>query len=717
MKNSHPRSSFRASTLTPAALIVAALASFATPSANAQWSATILREPNTSDFSRATCVWDNRQAGTFDNGYSYPVYWQNTPDSLLLLPEPGPDSGSNVNGISATGAVGQGYVRLTPETGYYAGLLWNAAGDQVTQLLVPGAYEVAANGVSGNTQVGIARFETVTLPVLWHGTTESWVNLMPPGGQWGEATATDSNQQVGNVYFGGDDVASLWRGTAASWVSLHPAGWDGSDVYSVSEGQQAGSVYRQELDGSYSNHACVWSSTAASFIDINPAAITNRSEASGIHRGRICGRIRLQGNLNHAVYWSSPSADAFVDLHSFLPSDYERSQAHGIWTDGQSIIRIVGEAQRGEPNYETVAVMWTLRGGGCCTPTGCSTVLSSADCAGTYLGDGFLCSPNACCEAPIGSPRWTDDCDGDLLIDSCYPVADDCNANGLSDACETLDVSTEQFNLNDPGMFTINGSAAIINSAAVLTPADVGQIGSIIRPAMSNLPLSRMRAIFDFRVSDPSTYPADGFSFALLDRAFHNQFESFGEDGPGNHSIAVKFNTWDNGGGEGDNSMEIRYNGTLIVRRTTLPFRIADSAWHRAVIDLSAAGELTVKLTTNPGDMTTIFDAVQLPNYTPFVALVGFGARTGGQYTMQQVDNIRIGITNAADGDADGAPDTCAYCPADFNQDGGIDGGDVDSFFAAWESGDASSDVNQDGGIDGADVGTFFVAWEAGGCG
>ncbi|MBS0195994.1 MAG: hypothetical protein JSR77_04475 [Planctomycetes bacterium] len=56
-------------------------------------------------------------------------------------------------------------------------------------------------------------------------------------------------------------------------------------------------------------------------------------------------------------------------------------------------------------------------------------------------------------------------------------------------------------------------------------------------------------------------------------------------------------------------------------------------------------------------------------------------------------------------------------CPADFNQDGGIDGADVDAFFAAWESGDPSADVNQDGGVDGADVSVFFAAWEAGGCG
>jgi hypothetical protein len=55
-------------------------------------------------------------------------------------------------------------------------------------------------------------------------------------------------------------------------------------------------------------------------------------------------------------------------------------------------------------------------------------------------------------------------------------------------------------------------------------------------------------------------------------------------------------------------------------------------------------------------------------------------------------------------------------CVADFNQDGGVDGADVEAFFLAWEAGDSSADVNQDGGVDGADVEFFFVRWEAGGC-
>ncbi len=55
-------------------------------------------------------------------------------------------------------------------------------------------------------------------------------------------------------------------------------------------------------------------------------------------------------------------------------------------------------------------------------------------------------------------------------------------------------------------------------------------------------------------------------------------------------------------------------------------------------------------------------------------------------------------------------------CPADYNQDGGVDGGDVDAFFDAWSAGEPAADVNCDGGIDGGDVDAFFAAWENGGC-
>jgi hypothetical protein len=66
------------------------------------------------------------------------------------------------------------------------------------------------------------------------------------------------------------------------------------------------------------------------------------------------------------------------------------------------------------------------------------------------------------------------------------------------------------------------------------------------------------------------------------------------------------------------------------------------------------------------------------------------------------IDNLRISLEG-------GTP-----CPADFNQDGGIDGSDVAAFFLAWEASHSEADVNQDGGIDGSDVSAFFEYWESG---
>ncbi|MBS0197380.1 MAG: hypothetical protein JSR77_11545 [Planctomycetes bacterium] len=713
----HPNGLSPCSSLIPAGrsgvpLLLAMLAStFATTAAHAQWSATILRAPSTDSHSTATCVWGNRQAGYYDDGYSHPVMWNGTLASMTPLAEPGPDSGAQVYGIDEHSAVGNGYIRTSDTDGYYAGLLWNAAGDQVVQLVAPDGFEPEVNGVSGNTQVGRVNVGDSTVPCLWHGTTDSWTNLLPDGFLGGECTSVDGNQQAGAVYDAVSEQACIWSGTAASFVSLHPAAWYGSVANGISNGQQAGEVYNEE-----GSHAAFWNGTAASFVDLHPAGAT-RSAASGISLGRIAGEISLPNGQDHAAYWASATAESFVDLHTYLPAEYEYSSAYGIWTDGTNVVRIVGEAERGAPNYESVAVMWTFVGGGCVVGNSCSVALSPQQCAGVYLGAGRICPAEANCDIAIYSPRESEDCDGDLRADACAGPAQsaDCNGNSVPDSCEALDFSAEHFDMGQSLGYILNGSAFIENDVAVLTPADFSQFGSIVHTPFSAEPLSRLRAIFDFRVTDASVPPADGFSFALLDADFHDTSTVFGEDGPAAHSIAVKFNTYANSLEEGSNSMDILYNGVSIARTTSLPLQIADGSWHRAIVDLSPAGTVTVKLATFPGDVATVFDAVQLPGYSPFVASVGFGGRTGAAYSRQMIDNIRIGVPSAADADGDGALDAC-LCPADFNQDGGVDGGDVQSFFASWEQGLAAADVNLDGGIDGGDVQYFFSVWEAGGC-
>lgn len=59
---------------------------------------------------------------------------------------------------------------------------------------------------------------------------------------------------------------------------------------------------------------------------------------------------------------------------------------------------------------------------------------------------------------------------------------------------------------------------------------------------------------------------------------------------------------------------------------------------------------------------------------------------------------------------------TCPPCAADFDANGGVDGGDLAAFFAEFEVGGACADVDQNGGVDGGDLGAFFSLFEAGGC-
>lgn len=58
----------------------------------------------------------------------------------------------------------------------------------------------------------------------------------------------------------------------------------------------------------------------------------------------------------------------------------------------------------------------------------------------------------------------------------------------------------------------------------------------------------------------------------------------------------------------------------------------------------------------------------------------------------------------------------CAACAADYDQNGGVDGGDIGAFISDFEQGLTCADVDQDGGVTGADIGAFFVVFEAGGC-
>jgi len=62
------------------------------------------------------------------------------------------------------------------------------------------------------------------------------------------------------------------------------------------------------------------------------------------------------------------------------------------------------------------------------------------------------------------------------------------------------------------------------------------------------------------------------------------------------------------------------------------------------------------------------------------------------------------------------APAICPACAADYDGNGGVDGGDLAAFFTDFEAGEGCADVDGNGGVDGGDLAEFFLVFEAGGC-
>ncbi|MBS0195573.1 MAG: PQQ-dependent sugar dehydrogenase [Planctomycetes bacterium] len=332
------------------------------------------------------------------------------------------------------------------------------------------------------------------------------------------------------------------------------------------------------------------------------------------------------------------------------------------------------------------------------------------------------CNGNGVPDATDLANGTSRDCDGNGIPDECDIAAGratDCNGNGVPDSCDTQTLLLANFN-TAAAPFQLNGNAALVNGAVRLTTATGNLIGTAIRPPLSQSPMSRLNASFDFRIGNGSG--ADGMCFAAFDSTRYTQSALFSEEGPGTTSntppsgpgtLVVQFDTYDNGGGEGENTIEIMSNGVTMGRYTP-SFDMEDYVYHHATV-LFDGETISVRVTNASGVWETAFDHLPVTNYTPFAALLGFGGRTGGATNEHWLDNVAFAVPGPNDANANGIPDDCE-CPADFNRDGGVDGGDVEAFYLVWIAGLSQADVNFDGGVDGADVARFFEAWEAGGC-
>ena len=130
--------------------------------------------------------------------------------------------------------------------------------------------------------------------------------------------------------------ASLWSGTADSWVDLNPAGSTQCEANAISGGQQVGYA---RVGGVF--RASLWSGTAASWVDLNPAGAT-RSLAFAVSGGQQAGDAMVGGVLR-ASLWSG-SAASWVDLHPAGSTQSQALAASGGQQVGYAIVGGVGRA-------------------------------------------------------------------------------------------------------------------------------------------------------------------------------------------------------------------------------------------------------------------------------------------------------------------------------------------------------------------------------------
>ena len=308
------------------------------------------------------------------NGQEAALIWTGAGTNFRSL-NPGVGFTSEANHIS--GARVAGTVTPVGQPNAAQAVVWDAYSSAMTSLHpTTGFVFSSALSVDGDQVVGSGGGEATGFEenaLLWTSPAPSnVVNLNPSqlgvflskahgvdavhGQQVGGGSVLQDAKIVGNTIFETiQNHALLWTGSAASAVDLNPAGFDESFAIAVSDLRQGG--YAKPA-GSTLKHAMLWQGDAASAIDLHPTGFSE----SGINSLR--GNLQVgaasgptTGNVLHAMLWQGSAASA-VDLHGFLPTTsqgapmFDGSSANGVDAFGN----VVGEAHT--PAGDVRAILW-----------------------------------------------------------------------------------------------------------------------------------------------------------------------------------------------------------------------------------------------------------------------------------------------------------------------------------------------------------------------
>jgi hypothetical protein len=162
--------------------------------------------------------------------------------------------------------------------------------------------------------------------VLWTAASH-YTDLTPDPTADAYVSGLAAGQQVGQQSTPATSFyphAFLWTGTAASALDLNPAGFLESQALATDGLHQVGSG---TPSGQFAPHALLWSGLAANYVDLNPARY-QFSVATGLSGNRQVGygTTTAIGGSNHALLWSGSAASA-TDLN---PAGFSWTEADGI---------------------------------------------------------------------------------------------------------------------------------------------------------------------------------------------------------------------------------------------------------------------------------------------------------------------------------------------------------------------------------------------------
>lgn len=312
------------------------------------------------------------------------------------------------------------------------------------------------------------------------------------------------------------------------------------------------------------------------------------------------------------------------------------------------------------------------------------------------------------------------DCNGTGIPDECDIQSErslDCNTDAIPDECTVVAPLGYDFTLEQTDLAL--HSAQIVDGVLQLVPEPESSASALRAPA-SRLPMQRFQIDFGFRIAGNAS---DGLLFAVYDEALYPAIAGLSLAGLGAASLELLIDT--RADDDLPDAIVVRFDGQILGRYAP-SFELDDDHLHhvRATFD----GRYLSLGLRGASVSETAFQALEVPNYLPFVACFGFGSDGAEGAPPVAVDDFVLWLPTASDANGNGQPDSCE-CPADVDDgselghpDGDVTEADLRYFLLLFRSGLLAADLDDgtgsgtpDGAVTIDDVRYFRTRYD-GGC-